>query len=49
MTVRIVRAIENLAIHAIRSGRECIDQQGLSASASFPPLLSMEDRTSALA
>jgi hypothetical protein len=39
ITVRIVRAIENLAIAAIRSGRECIDQQGLSALTSFPPLL----------
>jgi replication-associated recombination protein RarA len=49
ITVRIVRAIENLAVEAIRSGRECIDQQGLAALASFPPLLSMEERSSALA
>jgi hypothetical protein len=48
ITVRIVRAIENLATDAIRSGRECIDQQGLSGLASFPPLFSMEDRSSAL-
>lgn len=49
ITVRIVRAIETLAIEAIRSGRECIDQENLTALASFPLLLSMEDRSGALA
>ena len=47
ITVRIVRAIEKMAIEAIRSGRERIDQESLAALASFPPLLSMEDRSRA--
>ena len=45
ITVRIVRAIESLAIEAIRSGRERIDQESLTSFASFPALLSMEDRS----
>lgn len=44
ITVRIVRAIENLAIEAIRSGRECINQESLTALAAVPLLLSMEER-----
>jgi len=38
-----------LAIEAIRSGRECIGQENLEALGTFPPLLSMEERSSALA
>jgi len=49
ITVRLVRAIENLAIEAIRPGRECINQESLQALGTFPPLLSMEERSSALA
>ena len=49
ITVRLVRAIENLAIEAIRSGRECISQESLEALGGFPPLLSMEERSCVLA
>jgi replication-associated recombination protein RarA len=45
VTVRIVRLIEILAIDAIRSGRERINQESLAALSSLAPLLSMEEHS----
>ena len=47
VTVRLVRLIEILAIDAIRSGRERINQESLAALSSLAPLLSMEDHSHA--
>lgn len=45
VTVRIVRLIEILAIDAIRSGQERINQESLAALSSLAPLLSMEEHS----
>jgi hypothetical protein len=48
VTVRLVRLIEALAVDAIRSGAEKIDQSSLSKLSS-PPLLSMAEHVAATA
>jgi hypothetical protein len=48
VTVRLVRLIETLAVEAIRTGNECIDQSSLS-TLSNPPLLSMTENAPATA
>ncbi len=44
ITVRVVRLLEWLAVHAIRSGTECIGLPSFTASPEGAPLLSMEGR-----
>jgi hypothetical protein len=44
ITVRIARLIESLAIEAIRSGKENIDEESLSTIPFPAPLLSMTER-----
>ena len=45
VTVRIVRLIEALAVAAIQSGRERIDDESLKLLPSLKPLLSMESKS----
>jgi len=43
ITVRIVRLLEALAVEAVRSGKERIDQESLSSMTVSAPLLSMSE------
>lgn len=43
ITVRLVRLLEALAVEAVRSGKERINQENLTSMTISPPLLSMSE------
>lgn len=49
ITVRLVRLIETMAVEAVRSGSERIDQESLLKFVAGAPLLSMIDTLNAAA